>query len=437
MRTWRPKMFLLCMALLAYGGAWPRLASAQDDDLPSEDEDDGGAKTKVTGKAATDAKPAPPKDDPAQAEDGEKMRVESSTHVRRFHEVLDELLAEFGYDVKMGQIKGLSNISVRKVRVSDAIPKTYEEYVEVLLQERIRENSQVRIIECVPCKTRTSSLVDGKLMITSPATNMAKLEAAASQLGIEYFMDAVLVYHTTHMVLAISVFNAQTKELVWARTYNSETIKSRYQKLAVDYSQVEKSRPGEDYVPEYRFMWGLGGAGLPNIGGTKDDSSMLDLQVRATEKFNNRHTEFGLLVSLLKTTNSLVKSYPSTPASGSSSTGTSASGNPPATQTQTVGPQPQPFQQAYGIYGLFSHLFIGSVESYNEIRQGIHIGIGGILATGYLAPAARIGWDVYMGRRFSVSIAGDYIAPSTIVVDGQSLTAKGGTGADAIISLNY
>ena len=43
-----------------------------------------------------------------------------------------------------------------------------------------------------------------------------------------FFMDAVLVYHTTHMVLAVDVFNAQTKELVWARTYNSETVKSRY-----------------------------------------------------------------------------------------------------------------------------------------------------------------------------------------------------------------
>ncbi len=52
--------------------------------------------------------------------------------IRRFHEVLDELLAEFGYDVKSGQIKGLSNVSIRKVRVSQAIPKSYEDFIEAL-----------------------------------------------------------------------------------------------------------------------------------------------------------------------------------------------------------------------------------------------------------------------------------------------------------------
>src|SRR4051812_46651038 len=182
-------------------------ARAQDDDDALEDEEINPVTT--TGKSANTDKPKGPKDNPKQAAEAEKMRISSSTHVRRFHEVLDELLAEFGYDVKMGQIKGLSNVSVRKIRVSKAIPKTYEDYIETLLQERIRENSQVRLIACVPCKTRTSSLVDGKLMITSPATNMARPESAAAQLGIENFMDAVLVYHTTHMVLAVSVFNAQ------------------------------------------------------------------------------------------------------------------------------------------------------------------------------------------------------------------------------------
>ncbi|NRA44938.1 MAG: hypothetical protein HRU09_08290 [Oligoflexales bacterium] len=43
--------------------------------------------------------------------------VASSKTVRRFHEVLDELLAEFGYDVKTGQIKGLKNLAIRKVDV--------------------------------------------------------------------------------------------------------------------------------------------------------------------------------------------------------------------------------------------------------------------------------------------------------------------------------
>lgn len=403
--------------LMILAGLWSGAAAfAQDDEEMAEDQDE-----EVYEK----------KDDPKQAKEAEQMRVGSSQRVRRFHEVLDELLAEFGYDIKMGQIKGLSNVAIRKVRVSQAIPRTYEDYAEMLLAERIRENSQVRLIACVPCKTKTSQLVDGKLMITSPATNMAKLESTASQLGIENFMDAVLVYHTTHMVLAVNVFNAQTKELVWARTYNSETVKSRYQKLAIDYSQVAKSRPGEDYQPEYRAMWGFGVAQIPNVNGEKKDASMLNLQVRATEKFNNRRTEFGMMLSVLKTTSSTLKDYPA--EEGSSSETTTETATPETTEK----PKPKAFSQAFGIYGLYSHLFVGSVESYNHTRHGAHVGLGGIASTGYLAPAFRLGWDVYMGRRFSTSVAANYVGSSTLLVNGESIKAKGGAGADFILSVNY
>ena len=59
-----------------------------------------------------------------QSEEGEKLKQASGKQVRRFHEVLDELLAEFGYDVRMGQLKGLKNVSIRRVDVSDALPNT-------------------------------------------------------------------------------------------------------------------------------------------------------------------------------------------------------------------------------------------------------------------------------------------------------------------------
>ncbi|TWW09651.1 hypothetical protein E3A20_12220 [Planctomyces bekefii] len=407
--------FILAVFAFASSPLWAQAATDTYDD-----EESSGIAAKTGAK-----------DEAQQAQDAEKLNVASSNHVRRFHEVLDELLAEFGYDVKMGQIKGLSNLAVRKIRVSPAIPKTYEDYLEVLLNERIRENSQVRLIACVPCKTRTSSLVDGKLMITSPATNMAKLEAAAQSLGIEYFMDAVLVYHTTHMVLALNVFNAQTKEMVWARTYNSETVKSRYQKLAIDYSQVAKSRPGEDYVPDYRVMIGFGGAAIPNVAGTKEDSTMLNLQIRATEKFNNRHDEFGMLFSLLKTTSSTLNAYPTIEPNDGSATSTDTE------EDLVTEPTPKPFQMAFGIYGVYSHLFLGSVESYNEARSGMHVGMGGLFSTGYLAPLLRAGWDIYFGKRFSTSFSGCYVASSTILVSGESVKTKGGAGVDVIMSFNF
>lgn len=366
----------------------------------------------------------------AKSREAERLRTASSTTVRRFHEVLDELLAEFGYDVKMGQLKGLKNVSIRRVEVNDALPKTYENYVELLVAERIRENSRVKLINCVPCKTRSSTLVEGKLMITSPTTNMARMEQAATQLGIDNFMDVILVYHTTHMVLALSIFDTATKEQVWARTYNSETIKSRFQKLAIDYRQVAKSRPGEDYVPEYRMLLGLGGASVPNVAGGDKERSFMNLQFRGAEKFNNRRSEFGILFSLLLSTRSLLREYPN--EGGAATAGTAAEAAPEPTTTKL-----KPFRQAISLYGTYGHTFVGSVESYNDLRHSLHAGLGGLLSVGYIAPSVRFGWDIYFGRRFAMTFGAFGIAPASILVDGEYLSTKGGVGGDLVLSLNF
>lgn len=360
-----------------------------------------------------------------QAMEAEQLQEASSKTIRQFHEVLDELLAEFGYDVKTGQMKGLQNLAIRKVDVSSALPDTYKEYTKLLVSERIRENSQTRLISCISCSTKTSQLVEGKIMITSPSTNLGMLKAVANQMGIDNFMDVVLVYHTTHMVLAFQIFNVETNELVWARTYNSETIKSRYQKLAIDYSQVAKSRPGEDYVPEYRFMFGLGGSGLPNVAGDTSDASMIGFHFRASEKFNNRKSEFGLLLIAYKSLNSLLKDYPTTG---------------PETTTATDEPDvatPKPFETAFSFYGLYGHNFLGSIESYNNIRHGVHAGIGAFLASGYITGSAKLGWDMFFGRSFTTTISTSYIAPSHILVNSEKVATKGGIGADVVLSYNY
>ncbi len=359
-----------------------------------------------------------------------QTRTAAPAAVRRFHEVLDELLAEFGYDVKMGQIKNLKNVAIRKVEVSRSIPNTYMSYIELSVQERIRENSQVRLISCLPCRSKTSRLVEGKLLISSPTTNLAQLNLAAEQLGIDSFMDIVLVYHTTHMVLAFQVFDAKSKETLWSRTYNSETAKSRYQKLAVDYRQVEKSRPGEDYVPEYRMMFGIGGAIVPNVGGGSDDKSMINLQLRGSEKFNNRRTEFGLIMSLMLATKSVLKSYPTQ--------GIAPAGNDNEdTDNATVGLKPKPYTQALVLNAIYTHNFIGRLESYNDVRHGVHGGAGVFFATGYLAPTLRAGWDVYFGRRFVMTLGSLYVLPSKILIDGDFIKTKGGTGVEAVLSLNF
>ena len=353
---------------------------------------------------------------------GESKGVEgqeaSSVQVRRFHEVLDELLAEFGYDVKQGQIKGLKNVAIRKVAVSESLPRSYGQYLELLVAERIRENSRIRLISCLPCKTKTSRIIDGKLVITSPNTNMAEMSRAAEQLGIENFLDVVLVYHTTHMVLAFQVFDTTSKEMVMVRTYNSETIKSRFQKLAIDYSQVAKSRAGDEYKPSWRYMVGGGAASIPNVAGGSTDQSMATLSVRATEKFDNRNAEFGLALSIYYSSNQLMGAYPS--------------GNIPASQLT-----PAPWASALGIYGLYAHNFLGTVESYRKLRHGINGGVGMLVTSGYLASTVKLGWDMFFGKKFSTTIGAVYVNDSEIYVDSAYQKTKGGTGGELVMSYNF
>lgn len=349
----------------------------------------------------------------------------SGSDVRQFHDVLNDLLSEFTYDVKQGQVNGLKNLSIRRVDISDTLPRTYEQYVELLVSERLRENSKVKLLNCVPCKSKSSTMVEGKLMITSPLTNLQRMDEAANQLGIENFMDVVLVYHTTHMVLAFNVFNTQSKELTWARTYNSETLRSNYQRMAVDFNQVDKSRNSDVYVPEYKIMLGVGGSQLPNVAGNERDKSFLGVHIRALEKFDNRRLDFGLSTSIWTNTSDFLKAYPSEGTSSSSTT------------TYTGKKRPLPYKYLLGVHGLLARNFVGSVEIYDKVRHGVHVGVGGVASKGYLAPSIRAGYDLYLGRRFVASFDAHYITQSSILVGTDFQSSRAGGGGDLALSYNF
>lgn len=360
-----------------------------------------------------------------QAKAADKIQGTSTKRVRKFHEVLDELLAEFSYDIRMGQINGLKNIAIRKVDISETLPSSYKNYVELLIEERIRENSRVRLLTCTVCKTKTSQLIDGKLVVLSPTTSVEQMRKAAQDLGIDNFLDVVLVYHTTHMVLGIQIFNSATQEMMWARTYNSETVKSRYQKLAVDYSQIAKSRVGEDYKPEYRFVVGFGGGVVPNLNSKRSDDSVLVLHLRASEKFDNRKQEFGLGASIYLRKNSIFKQYYEEGSANFINL---------LADTSVI---PAPFNNALNFYAFYGRNILRALESYNEIRHGLNVGIGGILASSaYLAASSRVGWDIYFGRRFITNFAFIYIAPSQVLISNEYVKVKGGIGGELTLSIN-
>jgi hypothetical protein len=336
-----------------------------------------------------------------QLQEAERLKEANPKQVRLFHEVLDELLNEFAYDVKSGQISGLKNLSIRKISVSESLPRTYENYVELLVAERVRENSKIRMI------------------------NTDDMNRAANQLGIENFMDVVLVYHTTHMVLALQIFESGNKEMVWTRTYNSETLKTRFQKLAIDYSQIEKARTSDEYTPDFRYLIGFGGGSIPNVDAAAREKSVLTLHVRGTEKFDNRRNEFGLLLTLNMAASSLLSDYPSE--------GPAPESTEPEESTER---KAKPFTNALGVFALYAHNFLGTLESYNEVRYGVSAALGLHLASGYMAPTLRTGLDTYLGRRFSVNAALILVGPANILLDGKFVKVSGGVGADVAVSYN-
>lgn len=376
--------------------------------------------------AATDAGDD---DDPKVARDLEKERVASSQTVRDFSDVLQSLITEFAYDLKMGQIP-LTSLSIRRVEVSESIPSSYAEYIELLVAEQIHANTNITLINCLPCHSKATRLLSGKLVVTSPNSNLGELKTAAEQLGIAHFMDVMLIYNTTHMILAFQIFKADTKETIWAKSYNSEQVRSRYQGLAIDYSQVKKSRSSDEYVPEYRALIGFGAGTMPNLSHDPTDNRMLTFSIRGVERFDNRHSDFGLQANVHLRTNAFLTQYPTeNTITGATATTT--------TTTSSTTPIPKPFTFALGIFGLYAHNFLGSVESYNEVRQGIAIGAGGLMTPGYLAASTLLGWDIFFGRRFAVTISGVYVSKSQLVLATENMTTPSGIGYLLVMSVNF
>ncbi len=158
--------------------------------------------------------------------------------------------------------------------------------------------------------------------------------------------------------------------MVWTRTYNSETIKSRYQKLAIDYSQVEVSRPGEDYKPDYRFIVNVGGAIVPNLTKVISTQVLQSSQLEGLKNLTNEKYEFGLNTSLFLTKQTFT-------------------GRPSTTEEELDADGnklPSPFKLAIGVTALYGYNFIGALESYNELRNQLNLGIGFLMASTYLAP---------------------------------------------------
>ena len=142
---------------------------------------------------------------------------------------------------------------------------------------------------------------------------------------------------------------------------------------------------------------------------------MMSLQLRGTEKFNNRLNEFGLLLT------------------GNVSIPTIMQGDSENVSTENGVDK---LKYTVGLFAIYAHNFLKPVEFYDRIRWGINIALGGHFSNNYLAPAIRTGIDVFFGKSFFITPAAFYIGRASVIVDNDVTEVDGGFGGELIVSYN-
>jgi hypothetical protein len=359
----------------------------------------------------------------AHADEGQNLPPQ-----RQFNDVLGDLLDEFSYDLRTSQVPLTVNLSVRKVSLSDNVPVSYEKYMETMIAERVRQFSQAKVILCTTCRIKQSVVRDGRVSVTTPINNKRALDQLAREYGIESWLDVGIIYQETSLIMAMNLFDAKTKELLWSRVYNSETLYKRFPSGVPDPETDRKGLQEQPSGPvsEYIFGLAIGWALVPNVN---DSVNMLALPIRFSEVFNRKRSEAGAQVVALVDTEALLARAQTEPGVvvESSDQVTRAEG------TKIL----KSFRYGVGLFGTYHHNFRPAVEDLDTIRPGIQGGAGVILAASYLSFTGKIGMNLRMGHSLFIDAEVLYSAPATIeLAEGFEYTTPGGVGALASFGLN-
>lgn len=319
---------------------------------------------------------------------------------RNFYDVLEDVLSDFEYDLKNGNVSGLKDIAIRNIAISENIPPSFKSHLELLITERILKTSKTRVVQCLPCRARKTTLNGDQMTVSSPETNSAELARIAKTSNISHFMDAAFSYQPSGIVLSMYVTDPDSGSIVWSRSYNSETSRASAFRRGVDYNQIDEARKQTEYTPSILHRFALYYLFEPNL---PTNTGTVALAYRMMERYDNRKKEVGFEVE-----------YHIDPTTLVNSTGTST-------------------QNIYTAFGLnltltFVHAwnFIGEEENYNQIRGSVFAALGGTYAGGFLGGLIRGGYEWRLGKHFGVSaILGYRPAASAFTASGASGTISG------------
>ncbi|MBC7690418.1 MAG: hypothetical protein H7222_01505 [Methylotenera sp.] len=335
--------------------------------------------------------PAPPPSRPAASG--------TSSKERNFYEVLEDLLGDFEYDLKNGQVNGLRDLAVRNIATSENIPPSFRNHLELVVTERILNTSKTRVVQCLPCRAKRTTLSGDQMVITSAETNPVELSRIAKLSGIQHFMDIAFTYQPNGLVLSLYITEPESGAVVWSRSYNSETSRAAASRRGVDFSQIDDARKQTEYQPTIQYRATVGYMFEPNIGTM---TGCLNFGFRMVERYDNRKKEVGFELDYLKDSSSIA-------------------GNPAAATTANL-------YSGLNLTLLFLHTWnmIGNEENYNRVRGNIFAGVGGTYSAGFLGGLVRGGYEWRLAKHWAVNANLGYRPRSTtFFTDNTSKTVSG------------
>lgn len=330
---------------------------------------------------------------PAAGTSNDSKARDSKAPMRNFYAVLEDLLSDFEYDLKNGQVTGLKDLAIRNIATSENVPPSFKQHLELALTERILKTSRTRIVQCLPCRAKRTTLNGDQVTITSAESNPVELARIAKISGIEHFMDVAFSYQPSGMVISMTIIEPETGGVLWSRSYNSETSRASAQRRGVDYSQVDEARRASEYQPTVQYRAVFYYLFEPNVAGS---TGSLGVGFRMMERYDNRRKEVGFELDYMRDASSIV------------------SGPAPAGEVNLY--------SGLNLTLLFVHAWnlIGSEENYNVARGSVFAAIGGTYASGFLGGLVRGGYEWRLAKHWAVSANVGYRPTSTAFLSGSA-----------------
>jgi hypothetical protein len=332
---------------------------------------------------------------------------------RNFYDVLEDVMGDFEFDLKNGNVTGLQDLAIRNVAVSESVPPSFKSHLELLITEKVLKNTKSKVLQCLACRAKRTTLNGDQVVITSPETNSTELSRIAKMGGIAHFLDAAFSYQPSGMVLSMYITEPETGSIVWSRSYNSETSRASAFRRGVDYSQTDDARKSTEFTTTIQYRALIYYMFEPNLTGT---TGVLALAFRMVERYDNRKKEVGFELNYLKDASTLVN------------------GSAPATAATTDN-----LYSGFNATLLFVHAWnlIGEEENFNKVRGSLNVGVGGTYGSGFLGGLVRVGYEWRLGKHFSVNGLLGYRPSSTAFVGTAATTGKSVSGAEFGLGVGY